>query len=540
MLDYLIVGQGLAGSLLAWELMERGKKRVLVVDNEDPHAASRVAAGLINPVTGQRLVKTQSVDIFLPVAVSYYEQLEAAFNCRFYHSKPLLRLFRTDSELERYKERRRDPEYSSYLGEMFMPGMADEPVNDENGGFVQLQTGYVDVSLLLEKIGLYLVENDAYLSSGFDTRTVSWSESALSWNQYNARHLIFCDGASAVVNPVFAWLPFQPAKGDVLTLKSSEYVPNNIISDGHWVLPVEKPHCKVGATFHWQWQSLQPQENDRQELLDAYRRITNDEAANVADHATGIRSTTKDKYAFLGRHPDNPNISIFNGFGSKGGLTLPFYVQHYTKHLLEDAMLLDNVNINRFDVTNSPVTVARRIMAKHLEPDDIAIDATMGNGYDTLLLASCVGSRGAVLSFDIQDEALENTEQLLTQFGQREQVQLIKLGHEQMSDVIPEELKQTVSVISFNLGYLPGSDKKTVTHAPTTMIAMTKALNYLRPGGVMVVVGYPGHDGGREELDAVRAFSQKLPSEIFGVKRFVCGTDLDTAPQLYLFRLSAR
>ena len=540
LLDYLIIGQGLAGSLLAWELIHRSNQRVLVVDNNNPHAASRVAAGLINPITGRRLAKTQSVDIFLPVAESYYGQLEAFFNCQFFHSKPLIRLFRSDSELERYKRRRRDPEYNAYLGDMFLPGMADEPVKDDNGGFMQLRTGYVDIPLLLEKLRSFLQEKHAYLQSTVEPNAIAWSEKHLSWNQYKARELIYCDGADAVINPAFAWLPFQPAKGDILTLKSSEYVPQHILNDGHWLLPIGKPHCRVGTTYQWEWQTLQPQQSDREELLDAYRRITEDDSAQVVEHATAIRPTTKDKYAFLGRHPDNSNMSIFNGFGSKGALTLPFYVQHFARHLQDNDALLDNVNISRFDVTDSPVTVARRLMAKHLELGDIAIDATMGNGNDTLLMASCVGQNGAVLSFDIQDEALANTKKLLSRFGQLEQVQLIKLGHEQMSEVVPEELRQTVSVICFNLGYLPGSDKSIVTHAPTTLIALTKALNYLRPGGAMIVVAYPGHEGGREELVAVRNFSQKLPSEIFGVKRFVCGTDIESAPQLFIFRLVAR
>lgn len=161
-----------------------------------------------------------------------------------------------------------------------------------------------------------------------------------------------------------------------------------------------------------------------------------------------------------------------------------------------------------------------------LTKDDIAIDATMGNGNDTLLLCSLAKF---VYAYDIQKEALKNTEVLLKEH-QLSNVSLLHESHEAISD-----LKETVKVVTFNLGYLPGSDKKIKTVPSSTLKALQASLSLLDKTGIIVLTIYTGHDGGREEATVIEEYTRKLSSKEFNVLRYEF-TNKRNAPYLILIQ----
>ncbi len=148
-----------------------------------------------------------------------------------------------------------------------------------------------------------------------------------------------------------------------------------------------------------------------------------------------------------------------------------------------------------------------------LQEGGVAVDATAGNGLDTLFLARQVGPGGRVYAFDIQEEALRRTSALLQRENLLERVKLIRVGHEQMSAHVTE----AVSAVMFNLGYLPGGDHSMVTVKETTLTALKEALSLLQNGGVITVVAYPGHHGGKEELKALLDYCARLNSRAYRV-----------------------
>lgn len=151
-----------------------------------------------------------------------------------------------------------------------------------------------------------------------------------------------------------------------------------------------------------------------------------------------------------------------------------------------------------------PLTrLAHERLAEVLQAGDLAIDATAGNGHDTLFLARQVGPRGRVCAFDIQLEALQNTARRLEAEGLLRQVQLAHAGHQYLLEHLPDGWSGKVSAVTFNLGYLPGSDKRTITRSDATLPALAQSLQCLRPGGLLSVLAYRGHEGGQEEADAV-------------------------------------
>lgn len=148
-----------------------------------------------------------------------------------------------------------------------------------------------------------------------------------------------------------------------------------------------------------------------------------------------------------------------------------------------------------------------------LREGGVAVDATAGNGHDTLFLARLAGPGGRVYAFDIQEEALQRTSALLQQENLLDRVKLIKAGHEQMSAYVNE----AVSAVMFNLGYLPGGDHRIVTGKGTTLAALKEALTLLQNGGVITVVAYPGHPGGKEEQEALMDYCKTLNSREYRV-----------------------
>ena len=153
------------------------------------------------------------------------------------------------------------------------------------------------------------------------------------------------------------------------------------------------------------------------------------------------------------------------------------------------------------------------------EQPPLAVDATVGNGHDTLFLAQSVGELGRVFGFDVQADALANATSRLEGAGLAERVRLFHAGHEHMAGLLPANAKGLLLAVTFNLGYLPGGDKTVVTAPQTTLAALNTALDWLAPGGMVSVHCYGGHAGGQAEISAVEDWARALAWPNFKVLR---------------------
>ena len=157
--------------------------------------------------------------------------------------------------------------------------------------------------------------------------------------------------------------------------------------------------------------------------------------------------------------------------------------------------------------------IAADCMRRFLRPGDTAVDATMGNGHDTLTLCQLVGETGKVYAFDVQAQAVDATAARLRQAGMEQRAILIHAGHQHMADYVPGP----VHAVMFNLGWLPGGDKAVTTHWDTTRQAIDAALRLLAPGGICVVCVYPGHAAGDEERRQLTAWLSGLRPQEYNV-----------------------
>lgn len=158
------------------------------------------------------------------------------------------------------------------------------------------------------------------------------------------------------------------------------------------------------------------------------------------------------------------------------------------------------------------------LLKNTISPGDIVVDATVGNGDDTVLLAKLVGPQGIVYGFDIQEQAIEKTKEKLLYTSLLPQVKLYHQGHETVGDIVAANTLLAGAI--FNLGYLPKSDRTIITKSHTTLKAIETLLPMLRKGALLIVVVYYGHEGGNEEKEAVLDFASHLPQKEYTVLRY--------------------
>jgi ubiquinone/menaquinone biosynthesis C-methylase UbiE len=173
--------------------------------------------------------------------------------------------------------------------------------------------------------------------------------------------------------------------------------------------------------------------------------------------------------------------------------------------------MVDRSTNSPFAVLRGPVDLCHLFLRERVKPGDRVIDATCGNGGDTLVLAGLVGSRGKVWSFDIENNALAVARARLQAAGYCSWVEFVNAGHERLAEYVGESVRAVV----FNLGYLPRSRKETVTRPETTLAALEHSSRLLLPGGIILLAVYIGHPGGEEEGRLVEEWAAGLPPRIF-------------------------
>jgi glycine oxidase len=347
-IKFLIVGQGLAGSLLGWRLLQQGYS-VLIVDPCLEQTASRTAAGLINPITGKRLVKTQFMEKYLPAAMNLYAELGAFFAKEFWHEMKQVRLFQSQDDVKQWKKRQADADYQPYLGDQFSADSKEYLQEESIGGFEQKHCGYLDTDLLLDSLRDYFQAKGCFSNNYLNVDDLTIGELGIQWNEHTAERIIFCDGFQLKNNHWFSWLPLQPAQGEIFTLMTNNQLPEEIVQFGKCLLPQKNGQFRLGST--WQWKPIDEQPTDQSvtELFEALeKQLPQFSVAQVVEKRVGVRPGTRDKMPFIGNHPNSPNVSVFNGFGSKGTLMIPWYSERFCDFLIKGERLPGFVDINRY------------------------------------------------------------------------------------------------------------------------------------------------------------------------------------------------
>ncbi|MCA9239460.1 MAG: FAD-binding oxidoreductase [Planctomycetales bacterium] len=344
-LDVLIVGQGLAGTTLAWRLLQR-RQRVMVVDPLAGPSASRVAAGLLAPVGGKRLALAWRAPEAWTCAIDFYKQVQQRLDVRLLDQNSIVRLF-TDEQQRAEFEARRD----GALREMLVPGapgLDSRDFREELGGFVA-RGARLDVATYLEASRARFASEGAFqqcVASPEEGFRISDDMVEAPQLSLCARRVVLCCGIRHPSSAGLPPLPFEPAKGEVLTIEAPCLQERRVVQRGVWLAPVGESRFKVGATFHREAVDDAPTAAGREELLTKLQALLN-RPFDVVGHTAGMRPVVRGRLPVVGSLPHQPRVGVFNGLGANGTLWAPWVSDVYATHLVEGVPLPADIDLGR-------------------------------------------------------------------------------------------------------------------------------------------------------------------------------------------------
>lgn len=338
----VVVGQGIAGTLLAFELERRGID-FMIIDSGVNHSSS-VAAGIMNPVVFRRLTKSWRVDDAWDLAIETYQRLEQKLGSLFLYDKPMRRLFASEQEAGFWQEKTSLVDFQKYIAHFPEGDVCPEYAKNSHGSGLVKRVYHVDVKEFIHASKNYFEAHGKLITSEVDYDAVL---SELKSSTLDA--VFFCQGYRNLENPFFAHLPVQTTKGQILTIKNSFIAESELLNRKCFLLPLGQHLFRVGATYEWENTSLNTTEKARVQLCEKLESLIDSPYEVIAQEA-GIRPTTPDRRPILGEHPHHKNMYILNGLGTKGYLLAPWSVQHLCEHVLNNLPLSDEVNLARFGV----------------------------------------------------------------------------------------------------------------------------------------------------------------------------------------------
>lgn len=344
----VIIGHGLAGAALAWTLRLRGEQ-VLVIDAEGPLSASRVAAGLITPLSGPKLVMTWGWEAAWPLAVEFYRKLETLWGCTLLRTVPAVRLFHSEESRERCLQK---------LGGVDNPSTIHPPAPALNpdwftavgGAIEQSLAARLDIATYLNRSREALVADGCYRQGTVDPHSdIVITENGVQLERYEvtAGRVVFCQGYAGQNHPWFGRVKFNPAKGQLLRIHAPGVTEQRVIHSGLWMAADGHETYRVGATFEWDKLDCEPTAEGRNKLLQQMAEFIRFRF-EVIDQLAAVRPTMHDFRPVLGLHPDFPQIAILNGLGTKGSLWSPWLAKLLAARLLDSQPLPSELDVARW------------------------------------------------------------------------------------------------------------------------------------------------------------------------------------------------
>ncbi len=340
-LDYLIVGQGLAGSWLGHELIRRERK-VLILNHETENTSTLKAAGIYNPITGRNMVKTWLADQLFSQLEEKYASLEKKLGVNFLHPIPIYRPFISIEEKNDWDGKITDTSFAPYVDTLETKSLYSS-INDELGGIVLKKTGYVNLPEFTASFRNYLVEQGSYQSAVFDYDQLELEDECIRYKEFEASMVIFCEGAN-LSNPFWGDLPFRNVRGELFDI-NSPIKTKHIINRGIFIIPKDG-YFTVGSTYDHKILSFEPQEKGINDLKGRLEKLLNS-PYDILRKKAGVRPATYDRKPFIGLHRKFKRVGIFNGFGTKGVSLTPYFASHFADFLVNQTKIDKEVNVER-------------------------------------------------------------------------------------------------------------------------------------------------------------------------------------------------
>jgi len=342
--DYLIIGQGLAGSIMAYQLLKRGK-HIAIIDEGKSFTSSTVAAGLINPFTGPKMVKSWKAELTISFSNIFYKELEHETQTKFFSERLIYRPFSSIQELNDWEGRSSRKNYQKFIKAIRGKDAHGNYVDDPFGG-VEISGYVLNVSDFILAMRQYLKSRCHFLEHRFCEDNLEITDDTLRYADIEAKRLIFCSGYEIQQSKFFSWIPIAPVKGEILQLRLDENF-ETIYNKSCFIIPQGKGIYKAGSTYDREDMTEKPTQKGRNKIsqkLDALLKMNYEIVAQEA----GIRPGTVTRRPLIGFHPVHQELSVFNGLGTKGVSLAPFFSDQFVKCLEEGNNLDEEVDIKKY------------------------------------------------------------------------------------------------------------------------------------------------------------------------------------------------
>ena len=337
--EFLIIGFGLAGALIALNLEQQGCDFV-VINSDNLNQASITGAGIINPLIGKNLNLSWKFEKLLTSAQTSYEALETIIQDKVFFNYPLIRIINSPKQLAAYQ----NLTDSEYIGDFYekLSGF-----RTPHGAFLTNQAHWLDTGKLINLYQTKLQSENKYFSEEVQYSNLKISAENINYQNITAKQLIFCDGYQASLNPLAKFMEFRPAKGEIIDLKIPTLNNNEIYNFGNFLLPLGNNHYRLGATYSWSDFEKEPVLSKDHELLATLDKYL------LADYEilaikSAIRPIVSGRLPVIGSHPKYQNISFFNGLGSRGSLQAPYCAKQLVESITENKPIDSEISTARF------------------------------------------------------------------------------------------------------------------------------------------------------------------------------------------------
>lgn len=344
MLDYLIVGLGLAGTSLCEQLEKRNRSFKVISDTSQ--TSSIVAGGLYNPVILKRFTMAWNAKEQLQQAIPFYTSIEKKLNIKLNYKLSVMRRFASIEEQNLWFEACDKPLLKDFLSEKLLINTnfcIDAPL----GYGKVLNTGRIDTALLISSYKKYLLSKNMFLQETFDFDALQIESECIRYKKIQAKRIVFAEGYGLKKNPFFKYLPMTSTKGEYLTIKAPELNETCAIKSSIFLIPWKKEYYRVGATYKWKDITNLPTNESKNELVQKLNTFLKCDY-EIVDQVAGIRPTVTDRRPLVGRHPVKTNMFVLNGFGSRGVLIAPFASEQLVNLMERNEELHHEMDIERF------------------------------------------------------------------------------------------------------------------------------------------------------------------------------------------------
>jgi len=342
-IDTVIVGQGIAGTILAFNLLKRNKAFVVIDSIKSTQlSASKIALGVYNPLVLKWITKSWEADAQINELFKFCDLFEAFFQKKIHYKKNIHRILHTNYEVNNWKNKQGLNKLKKYM----LPELKSFPFSKELFGVV-LNSGWVDVNFMLDIFLNYIKEKNLFINEKFDYKKIFFQKDYIKYKDIYCKNIVFCEGSVMNKNPFFNNLSLVPTKGETLKIYSPQLKLKKILHTGVMIIPLGDDLYHIGSTFDRDDLTIKATEDGKKKMINKLPFLKNIEY-KIIEHQASHRPATIDRKPILGSHLKYKNLFVFNGLGSRGILQSPYLSKKLIDFMFEGKEIAPEISINRF------------------------------------------------------------------------------------------------------------------------------------------------------------------------------------------------